>query len=135
MFLYIVLGGYMRILGAPSVKSCCTLLISASYRVFVYVIYRTTRFFVCSCRTWICLSITRLYEEQRVGIAREFGPSLLWAGGFDTICTAACNRRVSSIVCRLCRLDPCSNTLHYHSWKESVMSGKSNPIGKRTINR
>ena len=24
-FLYIVLGGFMRILGAPSVRSCCTL--------------------------------------------------------------------------------------------------------------
>ena len=28
-YLYIVLGGYLRILGAPSVQSCCTLLISA----------------------------------------------------------------------------------------------------------
>ena len=34
-YLYIVQGGYLRILGAPSVKSCCTLSISASYRVFV----------------------------------------------------------------------------------------------------
>ena len=29
-YLYIVLGGYLRILGAPSVQSCCTLWISAS---------------------------------------------------------------------------------------------------------
>ena len=29
-YLYIVLGGFLRILGAPSVQSCCTLLISAS---------------------------------------------------------------------------------------------------------
>ena len=29
-YLYIVLGGYLRILGALSVKSCCTLSISAS---------------------------------------------------------------------------------------------------------
>ena len=30
MYLRIVLGGYLRILGAPSVQSCCTLWISAS---------------------------------------------------------------------------------------------------------
>ena len=29
-YLYIMLGRYMRILGAPSVNSCCTLSISAS---------------------------------------------------------------------------------------------------------
>ena len=29
-YLYIVLGGYLRILGTPSVQSCCTLSISAS---------------------------------------------------------------------------------------------------------
>ena len=29
-YLYIVLGGYMRILGAPSVQSCCPLWISTS---------------------------------------------------------------------------------------------------------
>ena len=35
-YLYIMLGGYLHILGAPSVQSCCTLSISASYHVFVY---------------------------------------------------------------------------------------------------
>ena len=34
-YLYIVLGRYLRILGTPSVQSCCTLFISASYRIFV----------------------------------------------------------------------------------------------------
>ena len=29
-YMYIVLGGYLRILGASSVQSCCTLCISAS---------------------------------------------------------------------------------------------------------
>ena len=29
-YLYIVQGGYLRILGAPSVQSCCTVSISAS---------------------------------------------------------------------------------------------------------
>ena len=39
-YLYIVLGGYLRILGAPNVPSCCTLSIYASYRVFVCGRYR-----------------------------------------------------------------------------------------------
>ena len=30
IYLYIVLGGFLRILGAPSVQSCCTLSLSAS---------------------------------------------------------------------------------------------------------
>ena len=34
-YLCIVLGGYLRILGALGVLSCCNLSISASYRVFV----------------------------------------------------------------------------------------------------
>ena len=29
-YLYMVLGGFLRILGAPSVQSCCTLSISVS---------------------------------------------------------------------------------------------------------
>ena len=50
---------------APSVQSCCTLLISASYSVFVYGRYRKSRLVcACDCRTWICLDITRFYEEQ-----------------------------------------------------------------------
>ena len=39
-YLYIVFGGYLRILCAPSVQSCCTLWISASYSVFGYGRYR-----------------------------------------------------------------------------------------------
>ena len=35
-YLYIVLHGYLRILGAPSVQSCCILSISASYHVLVW---------------------------------------------------------------------------------------------------
>ena len=41
--MYIVLGGYLHILGSPSVQSCCTLSISASYHVFVYDRYRKSR--------------------------------------------------------------------------------------------
>ena len=35
------------------------------------------------------------------------------AGGFNTICTAVCNRCDSSTACRLCRLEPFL-LLHYH---------------------
>ena len=42
-YLHSVLGGYQRVLGAPNVRSCCTLWISASYSVFVYGIYRNSR--------------------------------------------------------------------------------------------
>ena len=41
--LYIVIGGYLRILGASTVQSCCTLWISASCHVFVYGRYRKYR--------------------------------------------------------------------------------------------
>ena len=41
-----VLGAYMRIFGVPSVQSCGTLSISASYFVFVNGRYRKSRF-VC----------------------------------------------------------------------------------------
>ena len=39
-YLYIVLGGYLRILSASSVQSYCTLSISASYDIFVCERYR-----------------------------------------------------------------------------------------------
>ena len=42
-YLYIVPDGYMRILGALSVQSCCTLSISASYYVFSCGTYRKSR--------------------------------------------------------------------------------------------
>ena len=44
--MYIVLGGYLRILGAPSVQSCCTLSISTSHRVFVYDRYRKSCLYI-----------------------------------------------------------------------------------------
>ena len=36
-YLYIVLGGYLRIFGAHSVQSCCILTIYVSYHVLVYL--------------------------------------------------------------------------------------------------
>ena len=41
--MFIVLGEYMRIVGVPSVQSCRTLSISASYHVFVYGRYSKSR--------------------------------------------------------------------------------------------
>ena len=66
--------------------------------------------FVCSCRTPICLDNTRFYEEQCQASSRYAWPAcpktVNRAAGFDTICTAVCNRRDSSTACRLCRLEP-----------------------------
>ena len=42
-YLYIVICGYMCILGDPGFICCCTLWISASYSVFVYGRYRKSR--------------------------------------------------------------------------------------------
>ena len=53
MYLYIVLGRYLHILGAPSVQSCCTLLISTSYHVFFCARYRNCRF-ICLWRIQTC---------------------------------------------------------------------------------
>ena len=36
-YLYIMLGGYLCIFSAPSVQFCCTLSISASYHLFIYL--------------------------------------------------------------------------------------------------
>ena len=63
-YLYIVLGEYLRILGAPSVQSCCTLSISTYYHVFVYGRYCKSRL-VC---VWLSeLNLSRhhpLYDEK-----------------------------------------------------------------------
>ena len=61
VYIYIEFGGYMRILGAPSVQSCYLL-----PKVYLFMADSANiELFVCSCRTWICLDITRFYEEQR----------------------------------------------------------------------
>ena len=88
-YLDIVLGGYLCILGAPSVQSqCCTVCISAPYRVFVYVRYRKSRL-VC---VWLSdLDLSRNHpllwgaasSKQRVcmtGLPKN-GKSGLIAGG------------------------------------------------------
>ena len=93
MYLYSVLGEYLHILVAPSVQSCGTLSISASYRVFVYGRYHKSRLVVVGL-----LDIARFYEElcQPSGLAGD-------ARG-RTICTAVCQtpetapHRVGSVV-------------------------------------
>ena len=53
-YLYNVPGRYLRISGAPSVQSCCTLWIYASYIVFVlWQISKNPDLFVCGCPAWI----------------------------------------------------------------------------------
>ena len=59
-YLYIVLGGYMRILGAPSIQYCCTLSISGLFVAYI----ANPDSFVCGCRIWICLEITRLAKKK-----------------------------------------------------------------------
>ena len=71
-YLCIMLGGYLRIRGAPSVQSCCN-----------------------SGSAWPV--------SQKNG---KSGSHCHWAGRFDTICTAVCDRCDSSIACKLCRLKP-----------------------------
>ena len=88
-------GGYLRILGSPSVQSCCTLSIYVSYHVVVYPDIANPDLFVCSCRTCFCLDITSFYEEYRQPSWGSTWPAcekmvivppLLGTGGFDTIC-------------------------------------------------
>ena len=59
----------MRILGTHSVQSWCTLLISASYRVFVYGRYRKSRLVYVYLSDLDLSDITSFYEEQRVRMA------------------------------------------------------------------
>ena len=62
---YIVLCGYLHILGTHSVQSCCTLLISATYRVFV-----------CSRSSkpsLICVWLLDLYFSRRARFYEEQG--------------------------------------------------------------
>ena len=56
-YLYIVLGGYIRILCAPSIQSCYSLSIFASYRVFVYSRYRTS--------TLVCVMLSDLDSPRQ----------------------------------------------------------------------
>ena len=54
----------MRILGALSVQSCCTLSISAFYPVLSVADIANPDLFACDCRTWIRLDISRFFKEQ-----------------------------------------------------------------------
>ena len=63
--MYIVLGGYLHILGAPCVQPV------ADYRYMLPTVYlfvsdiANPDLFVCGCQTWICLDIILFYDEQR----------------------------------------------------------------------
>ena len=62
-YLYIVLGGNLRILGAPSDQSCCTRYLLPHLYLFVADIANSD-LFACVCRTWIRPDITRFYKEH-----------------------------------------------------------------------
>ena len=107
-----MLGRYLRILGAPSVQSYCTLSISASEHVFVCGRYCKSRL---SCRTWISLDIARFHEEPfqpSSGSAWPAFPKTVnrvpIAGGrrVDTICTVDCQTAMTAPPCVDCRLEP-----------------------------
>ena len=86
-YLYIGIGGYLRILGAPSVQSYCTLSMSASYRVFACGRYRKYRLHVVVELGFITTSLAFMRSTF--------------------ICTEACqNLCDSSTACRLCCLEP-----------------------------
>ena len=78
----------------------------APYRYLLPTIYwfmtniANSDLFVCGCQT--CISLHgRLVQETS-----KSGHHCRGSEGFDTICTAVCNRRDSSTACRLCRLEP-----------------------------
>ena len=99
----IMLGGYLRILGASSVQLCCTL--------SIYADIANPDFLGCCCRTWISFVISRFDEEQRQPSSVSAWPAcpktlngapFLGAGGVDTICTAVCQAAVTATPCVGC---------------------------------
>ena len=93
-YLYIVLGGYLCILGAPSVQSFCTLLISGSNLYLSVADIANPDLFVCGNRTYINLDIApfvRSIASHPAGspgrLAQKYEPPFLRAEGLDTICT------------------------------------------------
>ena len=58
-YLYIVLGEYMRMLGAFSVHPC---LLPTVYLFMADI--ENIDLFACGCRTCSCLDISRSYKEQ-----------------------------------------------------------------------
>ena len=72
MYLYIVLGGYLHILGALSVQFCCTISISASHCVFVYGRYRKSRL--------VCALLSDLDLSRHHSPSRGAAPAIQRAG-------------------------------------------------------
>ena len=95
-------------LGEPNVQSCYTLSIYVSYHVFVYGLL------VCGVGAGFgstSPAFMRSSASHPAGphdwLAKKVNRApIAGVGGFDTICTAVCNRSDSSPACRLCRLEP-----------------------------
>ena len=101
-----MLGGYLRILGTPSVQPV------APYRYLLPNLYLSVADIanpdLCACgsRTWISLDIARFYEEHCEN--HPAGPHgrpahktvTQFAHGLPDRCD-------STTACRMCRLEPC----------------------------
>ena len=105
MCLCIVLGGYLRILDAPSFNPI------VPYRYLLPNMYLSVAeianpdFLGCCCQTWSSLDIARFYEEQCQPSSGSAWPAcqktgnsstIAGTGGVDTICTADCHTAVTA---------------------------------------
>ena len=105
-----MLCGYLGILGASSVQSCCTLSKSASYSVFLW--------HISQIQTCLCVVVGPGFVSTSTAFMRSSGSAwpafpkmvnrspIVGGGRFRQICTEICNRRDSSTTCRLCCLEP-----------------------------
>ena len=84
---------YLRILGAPSVQSCCTLSVSASYRVFV------------CWHTLKAITRTQLERKQCHNFHTDSG-SILTAYSRQDNQLYRCQSRIVYIMCCCCRPKP-----------------------------
>ena len=68
MYLYIVLGGFLRILGASSVQLCCTYRYLPPNLYLSVVDIANPELFACGSRTWISLDIGRFYDSKSMPV-------------------------------------------------------------------
>ena len=99
-YLYIVLGGYLRILGAPSDQSCCSSSISAFCRVLSVEDIANPDLFVYGFRSCVCIVRSRFYEGQcqpSSGSANTFVSSFMV--NHKTVRVKSESNNVSIIIC------------------------------------
>ena len=112
-------------------NSCCTLYVVnvVTYGHLLPTVYlfmadiANPDLFVSGCRTWICLDITRIYEEQRQPSSGSAWPACpktvnrapIFGVGVSTLYTAVCIRCDSFITCMLCSLEPVASSHPHYS--------------------